>query len=178
MYTHKVTYHAAGEDAEKLKPGDFLLTRGDALYSRFIRVGQGFMYPKPYRLYTHAALVVGEDGTLAEALWNGVRLSPLEKYRNKPYAIVRVYTSAENVREMMAFAQSVLAAHIGYDYLTIMCLALSLPTRGKIYFGRAGTSICSQFVAQALYRCGYISHKPPNEVMPADLAFDFGVDRA
>lgn len=179
---HAVTYHKAGERADGLLPGDFILVRGKSFYSRLISVGQWFAYPRGgVRFYTHAALVYYdwsmENPGVVEANWDGVSPSPLSKYDDHDYAAVRLLDAdSRDISQMMRFADAVMGAKTGYDYLTILSLAVALPTGGKVYFGRAGTSICSQFVAQALYRVGYISLKPPNEVMPADLAYDFRVE--
>ena len=52
-------------------PGDFILTHGDTLLARFIRLGQSLAFAgrnRKYIWWSHAALIVSAEGALLEAL--------------------------------------------------------------------------------------------------------------
>jgi hypothetical protein len=173
-----VTHHPPGDTATELQVGDFLLTGvvQQGLVSRAIKLGallRGF--PKPFRRFSHAALVIDGDGTLAEALGQGVVRSPIAKYAPANYVIVRTQVSDGDRAEVLAFAEAVLASRERYGFVTIAGLALYCLSGSSICIQKAGTAICSGFVSDALTRGTYIWPRPPFSMMPADLAQFFDV---
>jgi hypothetical protein len=172
-----VTHHPPGDTATGLEAGDVLLTGviQQGLVSRAIKLGallRGF--PKPYRRFSHAALVIGPD-TLAEALGRGVVRSPIAKYAPANYAIVRTRVDAHDQAQVLAFAEAVLDARERYGYVTIAGLALYCLSGSRICIQQAGTAICSGFVSDALTRSRFVWPRPPFAMMPADLAQCFDV---
>lgn len=170
-----VERYPEGEEAGTMRPGDFVVTHGHSVVSRAIRFGQRLRCPKEFAAWNHAALVVSEDGEIAEALSEGVERHHISRYEREDYYLARISASDEDRRQMMAFAESVLAFRGGrqgmaYAWLVIASIALNLLTGSRLVFGRSGTTICSGFVAEAMTRAGYIFRKPASHVMPAELA--------
>jgi hypothetical protein len=173
----EVTHHPPGDTASRLQVGDFLLTGviQQGFVSRAIKLGallRGF--PKPFRRFSHAALVIGPD-TLAEALGQGVVRSPISKYAPANYAIVRTHVDPHDQAQVLAFAEAVLDTRERYGFMTIAGLALYCLSGSSICVQKAGTAICSGFVSDALTRSSFIWPRPPFSMMPADLAQYFDV---
>jgi hypothetical protein len=174
-----VTEHPRGNRATNLATGDVLLTgvKQTNIFSRAIKLGAMLRgYDKKYRRFSHAALVIDPDGTLAEALSNGVHRSPISKYDEPNYRIVHTHVDEHDQAQLLDFTNSVLKARkIGYGRLTIAGLALYCLTGAPICVETAGTAICSGFVCDALTRAQFIWKRPPFAMMPADLAKAFEV---
>ncbi len=167
------TRYGPDDQPERWQPGDFLLTRGDSAAARLIRWGQRLRIHGNDRRYTywnHAALVVGTDGELIEALGSGVVPSHASKYRPKDYTVVRITADAEDRKEAAAFASWVAANHARYGRTTIVSISLTLLTGAKFSFFIDGEFICSGLVARALERTGAIFNRDPAHITPADLA--------
>jgi hypothetical protein len=161
------------EAPEQWVPGDFLLTHGDALFSKLIRFGERLRIRGADRKFTwfnHAALVIDADGTLAEALAAGVVRSPADKYLAKDYVVVSPGASASDVAEVLAFADWVLRTRHKYGWVTIASIALTVLTGSKFTFFVDGEFICSGFVARAMERTQAIFNRDPVHITPADLA--------
>jgi hypothetical protein len=158
--------------------GDFLLTgiKAQGIVSWAIKVGSWLRrFDAPYRRFSHAALVIDDDGTLAEALGKGVVLSPLTKYEAANYVLVRTGVQEPDRGQIRKFADSVLDANTKYGFWTIVGLGLYCLAGAQVCIQRAGTAICSGFVSDALTRAGYVWPRPPFAMMPADLARCFDV---
>jgi len=169
-------FYPAGTEAKIYKPGDFILTHGDVFYSKLIRVGQRLRYGSAFTFYNHAALIAGEDGTLFEALGDGIDVTHISKYKESDYHLVSIDEYAPEVRDryrIMAFAKSCVG--MNYDWLDIASISISLLTGSKISFQTEGHLICSGFVARCLERSNAIFPKSSQHMMPADLAQFFQV---
>jgi hypothetical protein len=163
----------AGDQPEVWNPGDFILTHGDAFFSKMIRFGERLRVHGDDRRFTwfnHAALVIDEKGTLAEALATGVVRSPAEKYQPKDYVVVPSGASPADVAEVLEFANWVLDTRHKYGKLTIVSIAFTLLTGSKFTFFVDGEFICSGFVSRAMERTGVIFNRDPVHITPADLA--------
>jgi hypothetical protein len=174
----QVTQHPAGETAQGPRVGDFLLTgiKAQGIVSWAIKAGSWLRrFEAPYRRFSHAALVIDDDGTLAEALGKGVTRSPLSKYEAANYVLVRTDIQEPDRSQILTFAESVLEARTSYGFWTILGLGLYCLAGAQICIQQAGTAICSGFVSDALTRAGYIWPRPPFAMMPADLARYFDV---
>ena len=174
-----VTVCPKGVTAVGPEPGDFLLTgvKAQGIVSWAIKTGAWLRrYKKPYRRFSHTALVIADDGTLAEAVAKGVVRTPLAHYDKADYVLVRTNVVEHDREQILAYADSVLAARTKYGFPTFAGLALYCLTGASLCIQSAGTAICSGFVSDALTRAGYIWPRPPFSMMPADLAEYFEVE--
>ncbi|MFZ0945271.1 MAG: hypothetical protein WB930_08470 [Syntrophobacteraceae bacterium] len=177
-----IKVYGPGEDAKigEFKPGDFILTHGNSVFSHLIRFGQAIRFVGKDRKYTwwnHAALIASNEGNLIEALGAGVLATHLSDYKPTQYHLVSLkhdFASDRDREQTVKFAGTCLG--MGYDYLDIVSIALSLLTGCKLSFGFDGRMICSGLVAQALERTNAIFNRSPSHIMPADLAKYFGVE--
>jgi uncharacterized protein YycO len=172
-----------GEQAEAYRPGDFVLTHGDAWTSKLIRFGQRLRIHGDDRKYTHwnhAALIVSDGGDLVEALGRGVLRTHLSKYQPTEYHLVRISAGEEDRAQAVAFADWAAGAPDGrrqpYGFLTLVSIAYTLVTGGKFTFAIDGQAICSGLVARAMERTGAIFNRTPTHIMPADLAKYYTVE--
>src|SRR5438445_9919872 len=130
-----VTRHPPGDTAEDLHAGDFLLTgvKSQRIISQAIKLGELLRgFSAPFRRFSHAALVIAEDGTLAEALGGGVTRSPLSKYEPADYVVVRTHVDGHDRGQILAFAHSVLDERTKYGFVTIAGLALYCLTGAQL----------------------------------------------
>jgi hypothetical protein len=181
-------FYARGEEPPAWVPGDFILTHGSALTSKLIRFGQRLrIHGKDivFTYYNHAALVVGDDGALIEALGRGISRVNAAKYRPKEYHLVRIAAHNADRTQAVEFARWAAGEVNGrgqqippdqrvpqrYGFLTIVSIALTLLTGAKFSFALDGQEICSGLVARAQERVGTIfGERDPGHIMPADLA--------
>lgn len=176
-----------GIDASAFLPGDLILTHGKAWTSRLIRVGQRLRFTGESRKYTfwnHTALIVNEQGDLIEALGAGVQRRNIAVYHPTEYQVVRIEASADDRRQMVAFAET--CVDLKYGYAVIASIAVSLLTGTKLSFGFEGQYICSGLVSRCLERTDYlipvrerlpqIVARSSSHTMPAHLAEFFQVD--
>lgn len=156
-----------------LQCGDLVLTHGDYFFSKMIRFGQKLRYPAQYASWNHAALVLNEQGELAEALGKGVIRTHISKYRDKEYTVVHTNVHPHDQQQVLTFAENVLAARYRYGWRTIVSLFFTLAIGWDRATARVGTAICSGFYADALTRGKFIWPLPPFAMKPADLAKHF-----
>jgi hypothetical protein len=158
--------------------GDFLLTgvKAQGLVSWAIKTGSWLRrYEKPYRRFSHTALIIGDDGEIAEAVAHGVLRANVSKYHEDDYVLVRTGVDDHDRMQILAFADSVLRYRTRYGFWTFAGLALYCVTGAQVCVQKAGTAICSGFVSDALTRAGFIWARPPFAMMPADLARHFTI---
>jgi hypothetical protein len=173
-----VTTHPEGTTARALQTGDILLTgvKAQGPVSRAIKVGSWARgHDKPYRRFSHAALVTGPEHVTEARAGGGVKVTPISEYKWDDYVIVRNDIVPEDKEQIKAFAEAVLNARTGYGFWTIVGLFIYCATGGGLCIQKAGTAICSGFVCDALTRAGYIWDRPPYAMMPADIAKHFNV---
>lgn len=164
-------------------PGDFILVRGDAWYSKCISFGERLRYgrdPNREQQFTHCAGIVSTDGDLVEALGGGVCRTNIRKYSPGTYRAFSIdralsahpIVAAAQRRNVVTFG----LAQVGrrYDYLDILSVSLGLLTGGKLSITTDDKFICSELWARALERTDMIFDRQPSNVMPADLAKIFG----
>ena len=161
-----------------MQTGDIVLVHANHFCSKLIRFGQRLRFRgkrRPYAYWNHVALVLSSNGTIAEALSNGVVKTHISKYPADSIAYVETNASLEDQDQILDFANSVLSARWRYGYSTIIALAITLLTGSKFVFGKVGTAICSGFACEALTRKGEVFPRPPAYMMPADVAEHFQV---
>ncbi|MDE2025158.1 MAG: hypothetical protein KGJ07_01560 [Patescibacteria group bacterium] len=162
---------------ESYEPGDFVLIRhtnvGFDFIDKCIAFGQSLRFKGAEKSYTHAALLIGNDGSIIEALAEGVKRNNISKYKGFDFTLVKINASQADREEMVDFAVSCLGD--GYGWSTILSIALSLLTGLKFSFGFDGTEICSGLVASALFKTTAIFPRDPSHITPADLASYYSV---
>lgn len=169
--TERICKVAEGQTDTDIKPGDFILTYHDGIYSHLIRIGQLFRFRGKdacFAKYTHAALVVNTEGDIIEALAGGIVQSHISKYSPQEYIHIGILASDEDRTEILSFAKSCVGEK--YGWATILSIAFSLLTGAKFSFGFDGQEICSGLVARALERSTAIFPRDGSHIMPADLA--------
>jgi uncharacterized protein YycO len=174
-----VERYGPDEEAQGPQAGDFILTHGNDLYGRLIRIGQALRFvggDRKYTYWNHAAIIVDEQGTLIEALGNGVCKTNISKYKPVEYHLVRLGTTADDFDrvESVRFAQWSLGEK--YGWLTIVSIAIGLLTGGRFTIGYEGQVICSGLVARAMERTSAIFNRNAEDMMPADLAKYYRVE--
>lgn len=168
-----VATYPPDEAAVTWVPGDFLLTHRTALFSRFIRSCQKLRIHGDDAMFTywsHAALIVSDQGELIEALKQGVCRTNASAYRDVIYKVVHVTASPEDRAQAVAFAHWSADRHEQFGHITLWSIFLSLITGGRLSFYVDGTEICSALVARCQERTGAIFDRQPSHIMPADLA--------
>lgn len=169
----------AGESAQRWQAGDIVLTHGDSLFAKLIGFGQKLRIhgaDRRFAWFTHAALVVGPSGELVEAMGSGMRRSNASHYRPRDYVVVHTGAEAGDVKEMLEFADWVMAARARYGWATVASVALTMLTGAKFAFFVSGEFICSGFVARAMERTGAIFTRDSVHLTPADLAKYYDVE--
>jgi uncharacterized protein YycO len=164
--------------AAAYQAGDFVLVKTKSFNAKLIRFGQWVRFRGDDRRYigwTHAALIVNDDGALVEAVGHGVRRSNLSAYQAADYAIVNTaaIVGPADRAEAVAFAEWCVGEQ--YGYLTILSVSIAMLTGSKLIFGVDGQNICSGLVARALERTRAIFQRSSSHISPADLAKMFDV---
>jgi len=160
-----------GQTDTDFKPGDFILTTKDGLYSSLIRFGQAFRFrgkDKQFAKYTHAAVIINPEGDIIEALSQGIVKANIQDYSPQEYLHIAINASDEDRTEMIGFVKSCIGET--YGWATIASIAFSLLTGLKFSFGFDGQEICSGLVARSLERSTAIFPRDASHIMPADLA--------
>lgn len=166
-------------------PGDVILTHGETPVSRLIQFGQRIRYrgdDAPFAWWNHAALVVGDDGTLVEALGDGIVETHASKYAPAYFAYIDIALADAEREQVVGYACRAAELETAYGMATNVSLALTLLTNGRLAFGLRGQAICSGLVAESLRAGGYWWERagrmePTSWLMPADLAAAFGTER-
>lgn len=162
-----------------LRPGDFLLGRAHGFRHDVLRRGQRLRLrpeQRRYAGYTHAALVVSPYGDLIEAVGEGVHRSHVRSYAadEEYYRIVHIRATDEDRRQMVAFAEAVLARRAPYGFLSNVSTAFWAVTGSRLVFFLDGSYTCSGLVAAALERTASRLPTASARMMPAQLAILFG----
>ena len=165
-----------GMPREGCIPGDILLVRdysGDSdLLGNLIMAGERARYgDSDYARWTHSALIVAEDGHVAEALSEGVRLTDgAKKYVKTETLIVSPAVPPGDPRR--AYAVRFALAQVGtkYDKLDFAALAGSLLFGVDLSLHSDSRFICSGLCARATESYTESGYQYPSEaMMPADL---------
>src|ERR1700738_4152680 len=85
--------YGPGEEAQDFAPGDFILAHRHQYLAALISLAQKRHFrgaDAVYAHWSHVAVIVEKDGALVEAEMTGVKLSPISKYRDDEYHLVRL----------------------------------------------------------------------------------------
>jgi len=128
----------------------------------------------PYAHWSHAA-IIGEGATVIEAESRGVVRSPIDKYSDDEYRIVRLDGELDDAarRRVVEYANGRIGQAFGY--LDLMGSMVYLLTGWPLRLVRKQHEICSSLVVRALQRGGLLTELDPAITLPADLAKRFDV---
>jgi uncharacterized protein YycO len=162
-----------GEAATQFDPGDFILTHRHNPMAGLISFGQKRRFrgrDAAYAHWSHCALVVGEDGALVEAESTGVRRSPISRYKDDEYHLVRLGPAfpPEGRHRAVEYAEAQVGQAFGY--LALVGAALFLLFGLPLRLMRGNHQICSGLVVRALQHGGLMPEADPSLMLPADLA--------
>jgi uncharacterized protein YycO len=173
----RVERFGPGQTATELTPGDFMLAHRHRPLAGLISLAERRRFTgadAPFAHWSHAA-IVAEDATVIEAETLGVVRSPIGRYRDDEYHVVRLDGELDDAARarVMAYADSRIGEAFGYLDLagTGVYLLTGLPMR----LVRKQHEICSSLVVRALQRGGLLMELDPAVTLPADLAKRFGV---
>ncbi len=173
--TAGIHLYPPGETAPHIAPGDFILVRGRSVASTAVRMAQRLKgrarRGSAARIWSHAALVVGHAGRLAEVVAAGVVITDLEKYRPFEYHLVRLDLSLDERRRVVHQALGALGRP--YGRWGPLLYGLALLSGGRVR-GDWPRQNCAALIAHAL---GGVDPPLPvcYDLTPADLAVHFGV---
>ncbi len=126
----------------------------------------------PYAHWSHAA-IIGEDATVIEAESRGVVRSPIAKYKDDEYRLVRLDLDPAARRRVVEYANGRIGQAFGY--LDMLGSTLYLLTGWPLRLVRKQHEICSSLVVRALQHGGLLEELDPAITLPADLAKRFDV---
>jgi len=173
-----VEHYPPGRVAISPQPGDFIVTHGKGFFDQLIRFGETLRVSaadRQYAYWNHAALITSPDGSLIQAMAQGVERGSLSDYAASDYYLVRIEASDEDRAEVVAFGEWALDAHSKYGFLTLVSIALTIITGWKLTFFVDGSFICSGLVARAQERTTALFPHDPVHITPAELAQYYGV---
>jgi uncharacterized protein YycO len=170
----RVERYGPGASPTIVSPGDFILThRRRRLTPALISLAQRRRFRGPARAFahwSHAALVVGSDGTLVEAEGTGVTSSPMSKYHENEYHLVRMDGLLDAGQRAVAARAAIRWTGEGFGYLVLLSLLIWLLTGIPVRWRRREHQMCSGLVARALVLAGQRFDRDPAFMLPADLA--------
>jgi hypothetical protein len=165
--------YGPGEEASDFAPGDFILAHRHHVLAGLISQAERRRFhgaDAVFAHWSHAAVVAGANGDLVEAEIMGVSQSPISKYRDDEYHLVRLgagFTPPDRARSM-AYVKSQVGQ--GFGFLAMSGAALYLLFGWPLRLMRRNHQICSGLVVHALQAGGQAEQLDPALTLPADLA--------
>lgn len=172
----EVERYGPGEDARDFTPGDFILAHRNHVIARLISLAQKRRFRGPdavYAHWSHSAAVVDRDGRLVEAESMGVVRSPISKYRDSEYHLVRLGPTFDDRSRARAVAYAESQVGQGFGYLDMLGAIVYLMSGFPLRLVRRNHQICSGLVVRALQAGGLLLELDPALTLPADLAKRF-----
>ena len=168
-----VERYGPGEVATRFEPGDFILTHRHNPMAGLISLAEKFRFKGPdaaYAHWSHCALIVDEGGALVEAESIGVTRSPISRYTDDEFHLVRLGSefSAEGRKRAVDYTNAQVGQ--GFGYLTAFGAMIFLVTGLPLRLMRRNHQICSGLVVRALQKGGLLKGADPDLMLPADLA--------
>ena len=170
--------YGPGETPSNFVPGDFILAHRHNPMAWLISLAQKLRFNGPdtvYAHWTHSALIVDEGGGLVEAESAGVTRSPISRYTEDTFHLVRLGSEfpAEGRKRAVDYTNA--QAGQGFGYLAAFGAMIFLLTGLPLRLVRRNHQICSGLVVRALQKGGLLSGADPDLMLPADLAKIYGV---
>ena len=170
--------YGPGEEAKDFVPGDFILAHRHNLIANLISLAEKRRLrggDAVYAHWTHAALIVEKEGTLVEAEMFGVQKSPISRYRDDEYHLVRLGPEFASDARARAAAYAKRRVGQGFGYLDLFGAILYLLFGWPLRLVRRNHEICSGLVVRALQAGGQVPELDPALTLPADLAKLFDI---
>jgi hypothetical protein len=173
-----VERYGPGETASDFDPGDFILAHRHNPMAWLITLAQKFRFKGPDAMYTHwshCALIVDEGGALVEAESTGVTRSPISRYTDDEFHLVRLGPefSAEGRKRAVDYTNTQVGR--GFGYLAAIGAMIFLLTGLPLRLMRRDHQVCSGLVVRALQKGGQLKGADPELALPADIAKIYGV---
>lgn len=173
-----VERYGPGEIATRFDPGDFILAHRHNPMAWLISLAQKFRFKGPEAVYahwSHCALIVDEGGALVEAESTGITRSPISRYTDDEFHLVRLGSelSAEGRKRAVDYTNAQVGQ--GFGYLAAFAAMIFLLTGLPLRLVRRNHQICSGLVVRALQKGGLLKGADPDLMLPADLARIYGV---
>ncbi|HEY1420697.1 MAG TPA: hypothetical protein VGG90_08315 [Candidatus Dormibacteraeota bacterium] len=165
--------YGPGEQAQEFSPGDFILAHRHNLIGGLISQAERRRFRGPdavFAHWTHAAMVVAPDGSLVEAESTGVKRSPISRYRDDEYHLVRLGSDFEAAARGRAVAYALQQVGQAFGFLEMFGAGLYLLFGWPLRLVRGDHQICSGLVVNALQAGGLAKNLDPALTLPADLA--------
>ena len=170
--------YGEGQEPDDCVPGDFILTHRSRPFAALISQAQKRRFrghDAVYAHWTHAAFVVGKDGAIVEAEAMGVKRSPIAKYRDNEYHLVRLGEGFAKPDRDRAAAYANQQVGQAFGFLNMFGAALYLLFGVPLRLMRGDHQVCSGLVVRALQAGGQMLDMDPDLTLPADLAKRFDV---
>ncbi len=174
----EVERYGPGEDATAFDPGDFILAHRHRALAGLISFAERRRFNGPdarFAHWSHAAVVVVDDGSLVEAETMGVVRSPIAKYHDDEYHLVRLGSELSPTGRSKVVGYALSQVGQAFGYLDLMGAGLHLLFGWPLRWMRKNHQICSGLVTRALQRGGLVEELDPALTLPADLAKRFDV---
>ena len=174
----RVERYGPGEDATAFDPGDFILAHRHRTLAGLISQAEKRRFKgadAPFAHWSHAAIVVAGDGSLVEAETLGVVRSPIAKYHDDEYHLVRLGADLSPAGRSKVVGYALSQVGEAFGYLDLVGAGLHLLFGWPLRWMRKDHQICSGLVTRALQHGGLVEELDPAVTLPADLAKRFDV---
>ena len=168
-----VERYGPGEEARNFSGVDFILAHRHNFIAGLISQAEKRRFrgaDAPFAHWSHAAVVVAKDGSLVEAETAGVKRSPISKYRDDEYHLVRLGSGFDAAGRSRAVAYAEGQVGEGFGFLDLFGATLYLLSGWPLRLIRRNHQICSTLVVHALQQGGQAANLDPALTLPADLA--------
>ena len=167
--------------ATRFDPGDFILAHRHNPMAWGISFAQKLRFKGAdavFAHWSHCALIVDEGGALVEAESTGVTRSPISRYTDDEFHLVRLGSefSAEGRKRAVDYTNAQMGQ--GFGYLAACGAMIFLLTGLPLRLMRRNHQICSGLVVRAMQKGGLLKGADPDLMLPADLAKIYGVQWA
>jgi hypothetical protein len=170
------TVYGPGKEPTSFSPGDFFLLHNTTPSSRVILFGEWWRYHgenRKYSRWSHCGGFLDTKGTIIEALFSGVKIDNISKYKDLTYYVVHTKLSASNKVQSVNAAKSFL--NDKYGWVSDLSIGFQFATGVKLRVTVNNTINCSGLVAMMLWGGGIFFNGTPQLFAPADLAAAFDV---
>jgi uncharacterized protein YycO len=171
-----VERYGPGEDAGSFSPGDFILAHRHNFLAGLISQAEKRRFrgaDSVYAHWSHAAMVVASDGSLVEAEVMGVVRSPISRYRDDEYHLVRLGPEFQPEGRERAVGYAVKQVGQAFGFLAMLGASVYLLLGRPLRLMRRNHQICSGLVVHALQEGGMLRDLDAVLTLPADLAKAF-----